>query len=71
MTKLPFGTNPVIRETPVMYRDKGRLKEVIVEMHPTCMVFRLKRCKGELTRLDYLVAIEAGFNLAEREKRNK
>lgn len=37
VTKLPFGTSPVIRELPITHCGKI----VIAEMHPTQMVYRV------------------------------
>lgn len=67
MTRLPFGTNPVIRLLPVQY--KGR--EVVCEMHPSFTVYRLKGAKKELTRIDHVVAMEAGMKVEFREQGGK
>lgn len=63
MTKLPFGTGPVIRELPVT--EKGR--EIVVEVHPAFLVYRLKGLRKELARVDHVVAIAAGQKVAARE----
>jgi len=63
MTKLPFGTNPVIRELPIT--EKGR--EIIVELHPAFLVYREKGRKKELARVDHVVAIAAGQKVTARE----
>lgn len=59
MTRLPFGTGPVVRLLPVLYKGK----EVVCEMHPGQTIYRLKGAKKELTRIDHVVAIEAGFKV--------
>lgn len=63
MTKLPFGTGPVIRELPVT--EKGR--EIIVELHPAFLVYREKGRRKELARVDHAVAIAAGQKVSARE----
>ncbi len=64
VTKLPFGTGPVIRELPVIY--KGR--ELVVEVHPTFLRYREKGRRGFLTQVDHEVAVAAGQKVDAREK---
>lgn len=63
MTKLPFGTGPVVRELPIT--EKGR--EIIIEVHPAYLVYREKGRRKELARVDHVVAIAAGQKVAARE----
>lgn len=67
MTKLPYGTGPVVRLLPVLHKGK----EVVCQLFPTYIVYRLKGEKKELTRIDHAVAIEAGFKVEFREKGGK
>ena len=67
MTKLPFGAGPVIRLLPVIHKGK----EVVAEFFPTHTVYRLKGERKELTRIDHLVAIEAGFRVEFLEKQGR
>ena len=58
------------RETPVSVRDAGRLRPVIVELHPQdpCMYLRQKGCRKRYA-LPYGVAYLAAVKLAVEQQR--
>lgn len=53
MTRLEFGQNPVIRELPVVRMGKN----LIVEIHPTILVYREKGKKKPLFTRPHAVVV--------------
>lgn len=69
MTPLPYGTNPVVRELPVLRLGKN----LIIEVHPTMLVYREKGKKKPLFSRPHavIVASRDSFDGAKAESEEK